>query len=127
MKPLLQWLFSISAGLLVGIQTMRLLKVANEENESYFAHIMDSSAIQNESDLPYIMGSEQISAALQQILSSDENILENRSVLINDVFNPIQSDYALGSESLNRTLEELLASSCHDNAEQIHFEPAIQL
>ncbi|KAM8715686.1 hypothetical protein ACLKA7_002693 [Drosophila subpalustris] len=124
MKPLIQWLCSLSAGLLVGTQTIRLFKVANEENESYFAHIMDSSAIRpDDSDLPYIMGSEQISAALQQILSSDEDSLESRLVIRNDMFiNTSQSDCALGSESLNRMLEEMMSSS-----EQISFEPAIQI
>ncbi|XP_062123351.1 uncharacterized protein LOC133836775 [Drosophila sulfurigaster albostrigata] len=127
MKPIARWLVSITAGLLAGTQTIRMVKVANEDNEYYCAHCMYSSAVQSESestDLPYIMGSEQISAALQQILSSDEHNVAMRPRIINN----IQKDCELGSESLNRLLEEMMSSSTsNENSELIHFEPAVRL
>ncbi|XP_064535376.1 uncharacterized protein LOC135426272 [Drosophila montana] len=125
MKPIIEWLISVCAGLLLGTQSMRVWKIANEEHRSPpMAGGMESSAVQAELEKPYIMGSEQISAALQNILSSDDNGLENQTLLIGAAD---KADYTLGSESLNRMLEDILGQPCSDNVKLPHIEPAIQL
>ncbi|KAH8263224.1 hypothetical protein KR044_006214 [Drosophila immigrans] len=129
MKPIAEWLFNIAAGLLAWTQTLRMVKVANEDSEYYCPHRMHASspAIYRESEseeLPYIMGSEQISAALQHILSSDKNNFTIQPKTLNDA----QKDCELGSESLNRLLEELMTgSSGNENSKLIQVDPAIRL
>ncbi|XP_002052231.2 uncharacterized protein [Drosophila virilis] len=124
MKPVIEWLISVCAGLLLGTQSMRFWRIANEEHRSPVAGGMETSAVQTELEKPYIMGSEQINAALQNILSSDDKSLENQTLLIGAVN---KAGYALGSESLNRMLEDILGQPCSDNVKLPHIEPAIQL
>ncbi|KAH8377093.1 hypothetical protein KR093_003419 [Drosophila rubida] len=128
MKPIVQWLVGIAAGVLAGTQTIRMFKVVNEDNEYYCPHRLDVPATvpddAESEDLPYIMGSEQISAALQQILSSDE---QNPRIM-SDEFANGRMDCELGSESLNRMLEEMMTSSTSNGNEKlIHFDPVMRL
>ncbi|XP_017857734.1 PREDICTED: ras guanine nucleotide exchange factor Y [Drosophila arizonae] len=133
MKPVIEWLISVCAGLLFSTQSMRILKIANDEKNSPSSSSSQTksvTAIQDELEKPYIMGSEQISAALQTVLSSDGNNLDNQSLSDNNNNNNNnngQFEYTLGSESLNRMLEDMLARPCSENLELPHIEPAIQL
>ncbi|TDG45132.1 hypothetical protein AWZ03_008470 [Drosophila navojoa] len=135
MKPVIEWLISVCAGLLFSTQSMRILKIANDEKNSSSSSSSETksvTAIQDELEKPYIMGSEQISAALQTVLSSDGNNLDNQTLPDNNNNNNNnnnngQFEYTLGSESLNRMLEDMLARPCSENLELPHIEPAIQL
>ncbi|EDW11680.1 ras guanine nucleotide exchange factor Y [Drosophila mojavensis] len=131
MKPVIEWLISVCAGLLFSTQSMRILKIANDEKNSSSSSSSQTkpvTAIKDELEKPYIMGSEQISAALQTVLSSDGNNLDNQMLSDNNNNNNNgQFEYTLGSESLNRMLEDMLARPCSENMELPHIEPAIQL
>ncbi|EDV94196.1 uncharacterized protein LOC6570247 [Drosophila grimshawi] len=129
MKPIFPWLISCCAGMMLGAQSIDICKIANEENESRHAVGMETSAIREDFEQPFIMGSAQISAVLQQLLSSDEKGLRSLTQynIIGTVPNAIKSDYMLGSESLNRMLENMLAHPCNDSDKLPHIEPAIQL
>lgn len=69
-------------------------------------------------------GSGQINSALENILSSDNNV-ENTPELLHDTPAAINPVYTLGSESLNRMLEEILSPNL--NAKIPYIAPAQQL
>ncbi|ALC39812.1 CG17648 [Drosophila busckii] len=125
MKLVIQWLASMSAGFLLSTNTMRFFKVANEQEDAYIAAGMEASAVEKlDENEPYIMGSEQLNSALQYIFSSDGNDADYPQFM---GYNS-EANYALGSESLNRMLEEMQTpKDGGDNAKLPHLEPAIQL
>lgn len=138
MKSKIKQFISVGSSMLFSSIATRLFKEVNENDESrhsvpqtvyeenHIAPIKDYSPINGALEPTYDMGSEQISSALQHILSSD-NIVGSLPVIAleeNASFNP---DYALGSESLNRMLEEMLSPNYNDNAEMPYIAPAQQL
>ncbi|KAH8400550.1 hypothetical protein KR222_006180 [Zaprionus bogoriensis] len=121
MKSTIQRFIGAGSGLLLSALSMHALKIANNDDDPRTAHVMDTTAVHNDSDDIYNMGSEQINAALQEILSVEKH-LEVLSCGLNDLFDP---NCALGSESLNRMLEEILTPK--ENGSLPYIEPALQL
>ncbi|KPU74013.1 uncharacterized protein Dana_GF14009, isoform B [Drosophila ananassae] len=113
-----QWVASLSAGLLISSQTLRILKTVNEQEPTarITGQVQTAAVISQDSEGPEVLGSEQLSAALQHLMSSDNN---SSHVYIDAMHNPSargKQDYALGSETLNR----------HENRRSLSFEPAVQ-
>lgn len=127
----------VCSSVLLSSITMHLFKIANEEDEhrhtvpmfakeNNVSPLMDVSPTGAGLKPTYDIGSELISTALQHIFSSD-SIVENPPELTHDInafFNP---DYALGSESLNRMLEEMLSANFNENAKVPYIAPAQEL
>lgn len=138
MKSKIKQFISVGSSMLFSSITMRLFKEVNERDESRhsvpqivneenrIAPVKDSSPMDAVSEPTYDMGSEQISSALQHILSSD-NVLGNLPVLTYEDNASGNPDYALGSESLNRMLEEMLSPNYNDNAKIPYIAPAERL
>lgn len=135
MKPVIEWLISVCAGLLFSTQSMRILKIANDESSTSAsssagpaAQTKSAAAIEDKLEKSYIMGSEQISAELKTALSSDGDSQDDQALTVGgNKSNNGCLEYTLGSESLNRMLEDMLTQPCSENLELPYIEPAIQL
>ncbi|KAH8334456.1 hypothetical protein KR059_010410 [Drosophila kikkawai] len=128
MTLIAQWLASFSAGLLLSIQTIKILKTANEqEGAAKISDHPDTAVIdESETEGPESLGSEQISNALQHILSGERNFC---SIYLDAKHNNIAKGqkYALGSESLNRLLEDIMTPAESVYAKELSFEPAMDI
>ncbi|XP_017105097.3 uncharacterized protein [Drosophila bipectinata] len=128
MIAIAQWVASLSAGILISTQTMRFLKTVNEQESSdKIAGQLHTAAIDSQdSEGAQVLGSENLSSALQHIMSSENN---SSHVYIDAMHNPStkgKQDYALGSESLNRMLEDIMAPAANENRRSLIFDPAVQ-
>ncbi|XP_030384572.1 uncharacterized protein LOC115631863 [Scaptodrosophila lebanonensis] len=122
-NALLKWVATVTASLLVTMHGADMIKTVNEESAERHASQQAESAV--EPTQPYLMGSAKVSAALQNILSSDVNAAE-RSVYIRAMHNKSKQNYELGSEALNRTLEEIMMPK-EEEKESRTFEPAVKI
>jgi len=128
MISIAHWLTSFSAGVLASAQAIRFLKTVNEEElPTRISNQLESAAIDGlATDEPKILGSEQISSVLQHILSSDQksnhvylDAMHNRSAK--------KEGYALGSESLNQMLEDIMTPAGNVSHKTLSMEPAVEV
>ncbi|KAH8413459.1 hypothetical protein KR009_011398 [Drosophila setifemur] len=110
MIAIAQYVASFSAGLLITSQTMRILKTVNEQESVTRTSGQLETAVVDQwvTEEPRLLGSQQLNAALQHIMSSDSN---SNTVYIDAMHNSSSNgreEYALGSESLNRMLEDIM-------------------
>ncbi|XP_017075710.2 uncharacterized protein LOC108110932 [Drosophila eugracilis] len=128
MISIAHWLASFSAGFLASAQAINFLKTANEDesparisNQSETAAI-DGLAIEE----PKILGSERISNVLQHILSSEPN---SSHVYIDAMHNRSanKQKYALGSESLNQMLDDIMTPTGNESSRTLSMEPAVDV
>ncbi|KAH8249375.1 hypothetical protein KR032_009073 [Drosophila birchii] len=128
MISIVQWLASFSAGLLLSIQTMKILQPVNEqEGPAKISDHMDSGVIdESEIGSRECLGSEQISNVLQHILNGERN---SCSIYLPAKHNNIVKGkkYALGSESLNRILGDIMTPAESVNTRDVSFEPAMDV
>lgn len=128
MISFVQWLASFSAGLLLCTQTMKILKTVNEqESAAKIADHLDSAVI-DESGFggPKVLGSEQISNTLQHIMNGERHYC--RVYLEAKHNNSAKGqEYALGSESLNRMLEDIMRPAENVNSMALSFEPPMDI
>ncbi|KAH8305524.1 hypothetical protein KR018_002742 [Drosophila ironensis] len=130
MLSVAQWLATFSAGIVITSQTMRMLHTVNdrEQEDKMYGNLQTAAiAKPEEPEEPQNLGSEQLSNALQHILSSDTN---SSHVYIDAMHNDTardKQDYALGSESLNRVLEDIMTPSGGESSSSLAFEPAAEV
>ncbi|XP_043662715.1 uncharacterized protein LOC122626497 [Drosophila teissieri] len=126
MISIAQWLTSFSAGALASAQAIRFLKTANEgESPAKISNQLETAAIDGlPTEQPKILGSERISNVLQHVLSSERNAsgvyldaMHNRSAN--------KQEYALGSESLNQMLEDIMTPAGSVSSRSLSVEPAV--
>ncbi|KAH8381021.1 uncharacterized protein LOC110181146 [Drosophila serrata] len=126
MNSIARCLAAFAAGLFLSAQTMGILKRVNEQEGA--AKISDhmGSAVIDESEIKgrESLGSEQISDALQHILNGDRN---SCSIYLHAKYNNIAKGrkYALGSESLNRILEDIMNTA--ESRNEVSFDPAMEI
>ncbi|KAH8255658.1 hypothetical protein KR038_008053 [Drosophila bunnanda] len=123
-----RWLATFAAGLLLATQTLRIWKTVNEqEGAAKISDHVDSAGIEDsENEGRESLGSEQISDALQHILNGDRN---SCSIYLHAQQNYIVKGkkYALGSESLNHILADIMTASESINTREASFEPAVDI
>ncbi|XP_017130274.1 uncharacterized protein LOC108147978 [Drosophila elegans] len=128
MNSIAQWLTSFSVGFLASAQAIRFFKTVNEEESpAWISSQQETAAIDGLfTEEPKILGSEQISSVLQHIFSSERkschvyiDAMHNRSVH--------KQEYTLGSESLNRMLEDIMDPIGNGNCRSLAMEPAVEV
>ncbi|EDW76631.1 uncharacterized protein Dwil_GK14560 [Drosophila willistoni] len=126
MNTFIRWVATLSGSIVVTAQTFGLLKTVNEmEAAKHMAPVgIESAIISSQLEPPANMGSEKISAALQYILSSKESELDRCPVYIEARNNNTMNDCVLGSESLNRMLEDITSPLASENS---FIEPVIRV
>ncbi|XP_017009705.2 uncharacterized protein [Drosophila takahashii] len=127
MISIAQWLTSFSVGVLASAQGIRFLKTANEEESpTRIASQRETAAIEGlATEEPKILGSERISSVLQHIFSSEQN---SSHVYIDAMHNRSakREGYALGSESLNQMLEDIMIPVGNGSNRTLSVEPAVE-
>ncbi|KAH8282503.1 hypothetical protein KR054_007985 [Drosophila jambulina] len=127
MISIAEWLANFSAGLLLSVQAMRILKTVNEqEGPAKISDHISAASDEPEFGGPESLGSEEISSVLQHILNGERNA---SSIYLDAKHNNIAKGqkYALGSESLNRMLEDIMTPAESVNTKEVSFEPAMDI
>ncbi|XP_016974895.2 uncharacterized protein LOC108041469 [Drosophila rhopaloa] len=128
MISIAQWLTSLSAGFLATSQAIRYFKTANEkESPARMSNQRETAAIDvSAAEEPKILGSEQISSLLQHIFSSER---KSSPVYIDAMHNRSarKQEYSLGSESLDRMLEDIMDPVGNGNSRSLAMEPAVEV
>ncbi|XP_017050034.1 uncharacterized protein LOC108094123 [Drosophila ficusphila] len=123
-----EWLTTISAGILASAPAIWFLKRVNEEESpAKISGHLETAVIDGLTiDEPKILGSERICNVLQHIFSSEP---DSSHVYIDAMHNRSanKQNYALGSESLNRMLEDIMSSAESVNSRSLSMEPAVEV